>query len=209
MRASHLLAAMLLMQASATSVPQPSERTLDLLTVQPPLSLREISGACGCASGTSDNSDAPKVSVTLVQVSPQSFGVGDELVLEILIDNVGRRHIPIALTRDRDLAPSCDMTEADVATTFALFAQGGRQTIGVSPRFSGSLAVVGTTMYLDAGERLRVRVPATAVGIDQTRVPFEDPQALEAEASFNTQRRCESVFGRSQNVLPVQVARPR
>ena len=211
MRASHLFAAVLLLQTSATLVPQPMERTLDLLSVPPPPALRGSSEGCGCVRGTSDHKDAPRVSVsvTLVRVSPEAFGIGDELVLELLVANAGKSRIPIALTRDPDLAPSCHMTDSDVATTFALFAKGGSQIIGVSPRFSGSLAAVGTTMNLNAGERLRVRVPATAVGIDQTRVSSEDPQTLEAEASFNSQRRCDSVFGRSHNTLPVFVSRPR
>lgn len=206
MRASHLLAATLLMQAGAASVRQPIERTLDLVTVARPL--RESPEGCGCVGGI-DHADAPKVAITLVQVSPEAFGVGDDLVLELLVDNVGRSRISIALTRDPDLAPSCHMTDTDVATTFALIAKGGSQIIGVSPRFSGSLAAVGTTMNLNAGQRLRVRLPATAVGIDQTRASFEDPQALDVEAMFNTQRRCAAAFGRSKNTRLVHVSRPQ
>ena len=206
MRASHLLAATLLIQAGTTPERQPIERTLDLLTVAPPL--RESSEGCGCLGGI-DHADAPKVAVTLVQVRPEAFGVGDDLVLELLVDNIGRSRISIALTRDPDLAPSCHMTDTDVGTTFALVAKGTSQIIGVSPRFSGSLAAPGTTMNLNSGDRLRVRVPATAVGIDQTRDSFEDPQALEVEAMFNTQRRCAAAFGRSKNTRPVHVSRPK
>lgn len=206
MRASHLLAATLLMQTGAAPVRQPIERALDLLTVAPPL--RESSEGCGCVGGI-DHADAPKVAVTLVQVSPEAFGVGDDLVLELLVDNIGRSRISIALTRDPDLAPSCHMTDTDVGTTFALVAKGTSQIIGVSPRFSGSLAAPGTTMNLNSGDRLRVRVPATAVGIDQTRDSFEDPQALEVEAMFNTQRRCLAAFDRSKNTRPVHVSRPK
>src|SRR5262245_7625933 len=203
MRALHLLAATLLMQAGAARSPQPIERALDLLTVPAPL--QESSEGCGCGGG---HPDAIKVKITFVQVSREAFGGGDELVLELLVDNVRRSRVPIALTRDPDLAPSCHLTDTDLATTFALFLTSVAQIVGVSPRFSDSLAAVGTTMDLNPGERLRVRVPITAVVIDQTRGSSEDRQAVEVEASFDTQRRCQTVFERSQNAVPVRMSRP-
>jgi hypothetical protein len=205
MRALHLLTATMLIQAGVPPQ-QPTERTLDLLTVAPPQ--RESSQGCGCDVAT-DHGERPKVKVTLVQVNPEALVVGDDVVFEVLVENVGHIRVPIALTRDPDLAPSCHLTDTDVGTTFALFTKNGSQLIANSPRFSGSLAVAGTTMNLNAGERLRVRVPATASGIDQTRALSEDPQALEVEAHFNTQKRCESAYARSQNALAVQVWRPR
>jgi hypothetical protein len=207
MRALFLLVATILTQAAVARVSQPTERTLDLVTVPPPL--RESPQGCGCVGVLTDNGERPMVKVTLVQVSPEAFGIGDGIVFELLVHNVGHTSVPIALTRDPGLAPSCHMTDTDVATTFALFAGSGTQLIGNSPRFSGSLAMPGTTMNLNAGERARVRVPAKTAGIDQTRALSDDPQALEVQAHFNTQRRCDAVFAFSENALAVHVSRPR
>jgi hypothetical protein len=212
MRAVYALVATMLIQATAPQVPLP-ERVVDLLAVPPPAPERESSQGCGCAVGGashSDQSNRPNAKVTLVQISPEAFGVGDNIVLELLVENVGRTRIPIALTRDPDLAPSCHMAGTDVSTAFALFAENGSQVVSVSPRFSGSFDVAGTAINLEAGERLRVRVPATAEGIDQTRPLSEDPQTLKVEASFHSQLgRCGSLFVRSRNALAAQVSLPR
>jgi hypothetical protein len=191
----------------AGSPPQhATERTLDLLAVPAPL--RDSAQGCGCGGVVTDT-EWSKVKVTFVQVSPELFGAGDDIVFELLVENVGRLPVPIALTRDPDLAPSCHLSDSDVGTLFMLVAKNGNQLIGYSPRFSGSLAVAGTVMNLNAGERVRVRAPGTVYGTDQTPVASEDPQALQVEAHFSTQQRCASVSGRSQNALAVHVRRPR
>jgi hypothetical protein len=212
MRALHFLAAAILIQRGAT-YQQPNELSLDVMAIPPPQPKEEATGyscSSGGGAGRASHGPGPPLKVTLVSVSPETFGRGDEIVFELLVEHVGQSPIHIGVTRDPDVAPSCRLAEGDVTTGFALFTRGTNDLIAVGPQLFGSLGVAGTTMTLSPGERLRVRVPAKAVVYRQSPI-LDDTQTLEVDALFstNTQRGGTGDIERSRNALPVQVLRAR
>jgi hypothetical protein len=102
------------------------------------------------------------------------------------------------------------MAEGDVTTSIALFSKATNELIAVGPGLFGSLAAAGTTITLNPGERLRVRVPAKGDIYRQSPL-LEDPQPLQVEALFSTyiQHPCLGDGERSRNALAVQISRPR
>ncbi len=204
----------LLLQAGAT--PQrPVEQTLDVLGIPPPTKeMEEVylkQGAfCGCAGGGPHEPAPVSLKVTLVYVTPEAFTVGDKVVFELLIDHVGTAPLPLAISRDVTLAPSCRSAEGDVRTNFSLFAKGSHEVIAIGPGLFGERGAAATTMMLNPGERLRVRVPATIAGMDRTRAPIGESQALDVEGAILTNwDRCRSIVERSQGTIPVVVSRPK
>jgi hypothetical protein len=217
MRALQFLAVAILIQVGAPQQ-QPNELTLDVMTIPPPQPKEEAAGyrsGCGCATGKAAHGPGAPLKITLVSVSPEAFARADEIVFELLVEHVGQYPIPIAITRDPDVAPSCRMAEGDVTTSFALLVKGTSELIAAGPELFGSLAAAGTTMTLNPGERLRVRVPAKGDIYRQSPL-LEDPQPLQVEALFSTytfstytQGKCLGDGERSGNALAVQVSRPR
>jgi hypothetical protein len=205
-----LLLMLLVMPAQAPAAPRPIERTLDVMGIPEPAQVT-AGGACGCVSATSGAGPPhPQVKVTLVYVNPESFGIGDRIVFELLVEHVGNAPLPIALTRDPEVAPSCRGAAGDVRTRFALMLKGSHDIIAIGPGLYGSIDSAGTTMTLNPGERLRIRIPATATGIDPKRDRAEDPQSLNVDATFSVERgACQLLYEHSQNVAPVLVLRPR
>src|SRR6478672_8966244 len=161
----------LLLQAGAAAQ-RPVEQTLDVLGIPPPT--KEMEDAylkqgsfCGCATGESPHGTPhASLKVTLVYVTPETFSVGDKVVFELLIDHVGTAPVPLAISRDMSLAPSCRNAVGDVRTSFSLFAKGSHELIAIGPGLFGERGAAATTMTLNPGERLRVRVPATITGMD-------------------------------------------
>jgi hypothetical protein len=196
----------MMLTRSSVAPQHPPELTLDLLTI-PPVAKKPVRGlGCGCAGTT----DRPPVKVTVLQISPQTLDFGDTIVAELRLENVGRTSILLAVTRDPELTPDCETDNGGVATSFALFSKGSNELIASSPGLYGSRAVPGTTMILNPGERLRVRVPATVARLDPTHPLPEDPQLLEVYGAFHTgESPCRSIFARSQNALAIQVSRPK
>lgn len=205
----------LLLQAGAA--PQrPVEQTLDVMGIPPPTpemeeAFRKQKEFCGCVTGTS--ADGPRrapLKVTLVYVSPETFVVGDKVVFELLIEHVGDAPVPLAISRNPALAPSCRGAKGDVRTTFYLSVKGGHDIIASGPALYGERAAAATTMMLNPGERLRVRVPATVSGMDRTRPPDAESQALDLEGVIATNwDACRSIVERSRGAIPVVMARPR
>jgi hypothetical protein len=203
------LAVLTMLIKSSVAQQHLTELTLDVLTI-PPVEEKIVRGVgcgCGAASGTTHQ---PPVKVTLLEISPQAFDFGDRIVFELRVENVGRVLLPLAISRDSELAPDCRRDDGRVTTNFALFAKGSDEIITTGPGLYGSRAVAGTTMVLNPGERLRVRVPATVARLDATHPLSEDPQLLELYGSFLDQESpCHSFFERSQNALPIQLWRPK
>lgn len=209
------IALALLLQAGAAQRP-PVEQTLDLMGIPPPTAEMEQEFSkqkefCGCASGTSPHGrPEPKLRVTLVYVTPETFTVGDKVVFELLIDHVGDVPIPLAISRNITLAPSCRNADGDVRTHFALFTKGGHDIIASGPGLYGERGAAATTMMLNPAERLRVRVPATITGMDPTRTPIGESQALDVEGAILTNwDKCRLIVERSQGTLPVVVSPPK
>ena len=113
------------------------------------------------SSTSPDGRPDPKLKVTLVYVTPDTFTVGDRVVFELLIDHVGDAPVPLAISRNITLAPGCRNAPGDVRTSFSLFSKGSHEVIASGPGLYGERAAAATTMMLNPGERLRVRVPAT------------------------------------------------
>jgi hypothetical protein len=211
MQAFHIFLLTLLLQLGSTQQPR-MELTLDILTIPPPASRPEktIEAACGCGAGIGGIPYDPPVKVTLVHVTPDTFTIGAAIVLELLVEHVGRTPIPIAISRDPDLAPSCRRAEGDVRTMFPLFSKDTHELIAISPVLYGSESSAATTMTLRPGEQLRVRVPATVTGIDRKHPQEEDPQHVQLEAVFHTEwDQCRGVYERSQATVPAFLSRPR
>jgi hypothetical protein len=204
----------LLLQAAAQQ--RPAEQTLDVMGIPPPTVEMEQEFSkqkefCGCATGTSPQAPQdPRLKVALVYVTPETFTVGDKVIFELLIDHVGDAPIPLAISRNPTLAPSCRNANGDVRTNFALFTKGSHEPIAVGPGLYGERGTAATTMMLNPGERLRVRVPATISGMDRTRTPSGESQALEVEgAILASWDGCRSIVERSQGAVPVIVSRPK
>jgi len=204
----------LLLQAGAA--PQrPVEQTLDVLGIPPPTpemeqALLKQERHCGCASASTHEPPRISLKVTLVYVTPETFAVGDTVVFELLIDHTGTEPVPLAISRDVSLAPSCRNADGDVRTTFSLFAKGSHELIAIGPALFGERGSAATTMMLNPGERLRVRVPATITGMDRTRTPIDESQTLDVDGAILTSwDRCRSILQRSQGTIPVVVSRPK
>ena len=205
----------LLLQAGAAAQ-RPVEQTLDVMGIPPPTPEMEQAflkqdAHCGCATGESPHATPhATLKLTLVYVTPEAFTVGDKVVFELLIDQVGTAPLPLAISRNPTLAPSCRNAVGDVRTNFSLFSRGSHELIANGPPLFGERGAAATTMMLNPGERLRVRVPATITGMDRTRAPIGESQALDVEGAILTNwDGCRSILERSQGTIPVVVSRPK
>lgn len=114
----------------------PIELTLDVLGIPPAPTRPELPSGigCGCFGVTPGSPDVPSLTVTLVEITPQTFRVGDEIVFELLVQHVGQTPIPIAISRDPDLARSCLRPNGAVRTSFPLYAKAPAQNYLVLAR---------------------------------------------------------------------------
>jgi len=204
-----------MLQAGAAQQ-RPVEQTLDVMGIPPATAEMEQEFSkqkqtCGCAVGTSSHElPRARVKVTLVYVSPETFAVGDNVVFELLVEHVGEEPIPLAISRNPTLAPSCRNADGDVRTHFTLFTRGGHDIIASGPGLYGERGAAATTMMLNPGERLRVRVPATITGMDTRGTPVGDSQAVDVEGTILTNGdKCRAIVERSQGTISVVVSRPR
>ena len=120
------------------------EQTLDVLGIPPPTSEMERDFLkqqtfCGCSTGSSPHGSAPQpaLKVKLVYVSPEAIAVGDEVIFELLLEHVGNAPIPLAITRNPTLAPSCRAADGDVRTRFSLVSKDNHEIIAVGPSLYG------------------------------------------------------------------------
>ena len=200
------------MQTSVAQQPT-KERVLDVLTIPAPSPQADLHTMteCGCGSAsTQPDVQAPRLTVTLVRVTPAEVTVGDEVVFEMNVEHHGGAPVVLPISRDPDLARSCQMAKGDVFANSALFLKNADAVIAVGPRLSGSATMVDTTLTLQAGERLRVRVPAVITSMDPGRPVSDMPQQMQVDAALMVQYSgCGSLFVRSTNEAALQVWRPR
>ena len=154
----------------------------------------------------------PPVQVTLGELDQQNLTPGAEIVFEVVVHNVSDLPIELATSRDAKLVSSCHMSDDDALTSFSLVSRekgtlnGG--VVAVGPGLYGSRQVPGTTMTLQPGERLRVRVPATVTLPGWGRALTDTPQTVEVAAMFQFQRGDRPGVELSQNRRTAQVSRP-
>jgi hypothetical protein len=187
------------------------ESFLDLLTIPPPTEgpAKNTRRICGGAS-RSEGQTSP-VTVMLTSLDRADFALGDDIIFEVLIENVGNRRIPIAMSRNPELARSCEMNPDAVQTSFALVSRtkGIPGVVAVGPRLYGSHTVTGTTMMLEPKERLRVRVPATVDLDTPDRMLPDYRQQLDVAVMFSVQAGSDLSWPLelSQNTLAIEVFR--
>lgn len=198
---------------SSTAQKRQGELFLDLLTIPPPPERHEQSTGKGCGSATGRSSHSkPSVQVTLATLDQENLTPGAEVVFEVLVENVSDTPIDLATSRDQGLVSTCHMSDEDVRTSSAVVSRTKGKLNGlVAVGFGlyGSRQVPGTTMTLDPGERLRVRVPATVTLHGSHWALTDTPQTVEVAAMFMFQRGHRSGAELSLNRRTVQLSRPQ
>jgi len=169
-------------------------------------------GVCGQVA-VSPHSPAPKtVKVTLADTDRLSYTVGDAILFNVVLENIGEEPIVLGISRDPEVAPKtvrpCRVVPPGVHFSVALIAMTakGRGTLIASGHeFYGSLDAPGTTVTLQPAERARVQLTATIVPGPRMDPPLTvDLREVQMKAFVMIERE-KTLFEYSENMLQVQL----
>ncbi len=156
------LTVILLLLARASLAQGPEVGTLDLTKpIPPPPSSEERPGTGGGGGVAISGRSTPQwpLDVRLASVDRQDYALGDRLIYEVIVTNVGTTALDVPWSADPALAPQRMEDRQRRVASFGLFIDhgGARLLLQAANGAYGSDDVSGSMKRLNPGESVRVR----------------------------------------------------